>query len=203
MTVYAYCRCSTDESRQNIQRQVSQLKEAGADRIYQEFIHGDSASKPQLELLLDTVKEGDTIMVHEVSRLARSTQQFLKIIEQIKEKKICLKILNSITVDCRDGNIDPTCQAFLAVISVVSELELNIIRERVRSGMQNAKVKGKRLGRPCLTTEDISPLFYKHYPAFANGTMNVSELARVCNLSRNTVYKSLSLLEEKNDSAKQ
>ena len=191
-----YCRCSTNETKQNIDRQIRELKEAGCEKIYQEYIHGDSTVKPQLELLLDTVKEGDTIVVLEVSRLARSVQQFCVLIETVKEKKICLRILNSITVDCRNGSIDPMSQAFLTISSVFAELELNIIRERVKSGMQNAKAKGKHLGRPCLTAEDISPLFYKHYPSYVNGTMNVSELARVCNLSRNTVYKYLQIVSK-------
>ena len=194
--IMAYCRCSTNETKQNIDRQIRELKEAGAEKIYAEYEHGDAAVKPQLELLLENAKEGDTILALEVSRLARSTQQFLKIVEQVKEKKICLRILNSITVDCRNGSIDPMSQAFLTISSVFAELELNIIRERVKSGMQNAKAKGKRLGRPHLTPEDISPLFYKHYPSYVNGTMNVSELARVCSLSRNTIYKYLSLLNK-------
>ena len=192
-----YCRCSTNETKQNIDRQIRELKEAGCEQVFHEFVHGDSAVKPQLELLLDTIKEGDTIVVLEVSRLARSVQQFCNLIETVKEKKICLRILNSITVDCRNGSIDPMSQAFLTISSVFAELELNIIRERVKSGMQNAKAKGKRLGRPTLTKEDISPLFYKHYPSYANGTMNVSELARVCNLSRNTIYKYLSTINKR------
>ncbi len=194
--IYGYARCSTNETKQNIDRQIRELKDAGAEKTYAEYEHANASVKPQLELLLENVKEGDTVLVLEVSRLARSTQQFLKIIELVKEKKICLKILNSITVDCRNGCIDPISQAFLVISSVFYELELNIIRERVKSGMQNAKAKGKRIGRPSLTTEDISPLFYKHYPSYVNRTMNVSELARVCNLSRNTVYKYLSLLEK-------
>ncbi len=195
--IMAYCRCSTNETKQNIDRQIRELKEAGAEKIYAEYEHGDAKVKPQLELLLDNAKEGDTILALEVSRLARSTQQFLKIVEQVKEKKICLRILNSITIDCRNGSVDPFSEACLVIAAVFSELELNIIRERVKSGMQNAKAKGKRLGRPCLTPESISPLFYKHYPSYANGTMNISELARVCGLSRNTVYKYLSVLNKK------
>ena len=77
----------------------------------------------------------------------------------------------------------------------LAELELGMIRERVRSGMANAKVKGVKIGRPPLNREDIPPVFYRHYPAYKNKQLNVSELARVCDLSRTTVYKYIALLE--------
>ena len=80
------------------------------------------------------------------------------------------------------------------VAKVFSELELQMIRARVKSGMQNAKAQGKKLGRKLTTKDDIPAIFYKHYPALMAGTMNVSELARVCGLSRPTVYKYLKLV---------
>ena len=78
--------------------------------------------------------------------------------------------------------------------AVFAELELSIIRARVKSGMANAKSKGKPIGRPKSTVDNIPAIFYKHYPAFAAKQMNVSELARICGLSRPTVYKYLKLI---------
>ena len=77
---------------------------------------------------------------------------------------------------------------------VFSQLELSMIRARVRSGMANAKAKGAQIGRKPTTKDDIPAIFYKHYPAFMAGHMNVSELARVCGLSRPTIYKYLKLV---------
>ena len=77
---------------------------------------------------------------------------------------------------------------------VFSQLELAIIRARVKSGMANAKAKGRRIGRPQTTKEDIPAVFMKHYVAFQEGKMNVSELARVCGLSRPTVYKYMKMM---------
>jgi DNA invertase Pin-like site-specific DNA recombinase len=85
-------------------------------------------------------------------------------------------------------------EAFLQMAGVFSQLELAMIRARVKSGMENAKSKGKRIGRPQTTKEDIPAIFYKHYPSFASGQMNVSELARICGLSRPTVYKYLKMV---------
>ena len=70
-----------------------------------------------------------------------------------------------------------------------------MIRFRVRSGMANAKAKGKQIGRPQVGKEHIPASFLRHYPAYKNGQLNISELARVCDLSRTTVYKYIGLLE--------
>lgn len=78
---------------------------------------------------------------------------------------------------------------------VFAELELRIIRERVRSGMANAKAKGAKISRLHATADDILALFLRHYPAFKTKQLNVSELARVCDLSRTTAYKYIGLLE--------
>lgn len=85
-------------------------------------------------------------------------------------------------------------QAFIQMSAVFAELELAIIRARVRSGMKSARDKGVKVGRKPTTKDDIPAIFYKHYPAFVAKQMNVSELARVCDLSRPTVYKYLKLI---------
>ena len=194
--IYGYARCSTNEDKQDISRQIRELKAAGADEVVFEYEHGDSKVKQNLTMLLDSAAEGDTIITLEVSRLTRSTQQLCEIVEMIKAKRLCLVIVGSITVDCRNGQIDPMSQAFIQMSAVFAELELSIIRARVKSGMQNAIAKGKQVGRRPTTKDDIPAVFYKHYPAYVAGKMNVSELARICELPRPTVYKYLRLLEQ-------
>ena len=194
MKTYGYARCSTNEDKQDINRQIRELKAAGADEVVFEYEHGDAKVKKELHMLLDMAASGDTIITLEVSRLSRSTQQLCEILDIVKEKHLRLMIVGSITIDCRNGEIDPMSKAFLEMSGVFAELELSMIRTRVRSGMQNARDKGRRIGRPQTTKDDIPPIFYKHYPAFAAGNMNVSELARICGLSRPTVYKYLRLL---------
>jgi DNA invertase Pin-like site-specific DNA recombinase len=85
--------------------------------------------------------------------------------------------------------------AFLQMAGVFSELELHITRQRVRSGIANARAKGKRLGRPPTTLEDIPAVFYKHYPLYAQKKISIVELTRLCKISRTTVYKYLGLLK--------
>ena len=194
--IYGYARCSTNESKQDIDRQVRELKQAGAEEIFLEYEHGDTAIKQQLSSLLEQAREGDAIITLEVSRLARSTKQLCEIIEVIRAKHLRLVIVGSITVDCSNGQIDPMTNAFIQMSGVFAELELRIIRERVKSGMANAKAKGARIGRPRATADDIPAVFLRHYPSFKSGQLNVSELARVCGLSRTTAYKYIRLLEK-------
>ena len=193
---YGYARCSTNETKQDINRQVRELKSAGADTLFLEYEHGDSKVKSQQEAMFAQAQAGDTILTLEVPRLARSTQQLCEIIERVREKRLRLVIIGSITLDCREGRADPMSEAFLQLAGVFSQLELAMIRERVRSGMANAKAKGKQIGRPQITADSIPAIFLRHYPAYKNGQLNISELARVCDLSRTTVYKYLSLLDE-------
>ena len=192
--IYGYARCSTNEDKQDINRQIRELKNAGAEEVVFEYEHGDAKLKKNLQMLLETIQPGDTIITLEVSRLSRSTKQLCEIIDVIRNKRLRLIIVGSITIDCRSGQIDPMSEAFMKMAGVFSELELQMIRSRVKSGMANAKAKGVKVGRKPTTKEDIPAVFYKHYPAFAAKQMNVSELARVCKLSRPTVYKYLKIV---------
>jgi len=192
---WGYARCSTNEEKQDIQRQIRELTTAGAEEVIFEYEHGDAKVKQNLQLLLDSAQAQDTIITLEVSRLSRSTQQLCEIVNIIKTKRLRLIIVGSITIDCRSGDIDPMSQAFIQMSAVFAELELSMIRARVKSGMQNAKANRRKLGRPQTTKDDIPAVFYKHYPAYVAKQMNVSELARVCALSRPTVYKYLTLLK--------
>lgn len=149
--IYGYARCSTHEDKQDINRQIRELKAAGSEEIVFEYEHGDSAVKQRQAAMLDRAQAGDTIIVLEVSRLARSTQQFCEIIDCVRDKHLRLIIMGSITLDCRNGQADPMSEAFLQMAGVFSQLELAMIRARVKSGMQNAKSKGKTIGRPHIT----------------------------------------------------
>ena len=192
---YGYARCSTKETKQDINRQVRELKSAGADTLFLEYEHGDSKVKSQQEAMFAQAQAGDTILTLEVPRLARSTQQLCEIIDRVREKRLRLVIIGSITLDCREGRADPMSEAFLQMAGVFSQLELSMIRERVRSGMANAKAKGKQIGRPQTTKDSIPAIFLRHYPAYKSGQLNITELSRVCDLSRTTIYKYISLLE--------
>lgn len=194
-TTHGYCRCSTDEARQDIQRQVRELKAHGATTIWTEYEHGDAAVKEQQIRMFESANPGDTIIVLEVSRLARSTRQLCDIIDLVQDKKLRLEIVGSITLDCRNGELDPMSAAFLQMSGVFSQLELSLIRARVRSGLANARAKGMRLGRPPICADGVPERFLRYYAGFINGKYNVSELARLTGYARTTVYRYIKALE--------
>lgn len=195
-TIHGYARCSTSDSKQDIDRQVRELKAAGATRIWMEYEHGDAAVKDQQEAMLEATKPGDTIVVSEVSRLARSVRQLCTIIDYIRDKHLCLVILGSITMDCRMATPDPMTEAFLQIAGVFSQLELSMIRQRVRSGMVNARAKGKQIGRPATTFDRIPDQFLRYYTLFQGGHLSLTELARLASVSRPTAYKYIHLIND-------
>lgn len=192
---HGYARCSTNETRQDIDRQVRELRAAGATRIWREYEHGDAPTKEQQALMWESLHQGDTVIITEPSRLSRSVQQFCQIVETIKERRIRLQILGSITIDCRMTEPDPMTVAFLQLIAVFSELELSMIRARVCSGVANARAKGKQIGRPVLRQEDIPDRFWRYYAMYQSNQINTSELARLAGVSRPTVYRYLSVID--------
>ena len=210
MTIYGYARCSTDETKQNIDRQIRELKELGATRenIYLEYESGTKVDRVELNRLLEAVKAGDTIVCTEVSRITRSTKQLCEIIELVQEKHLKL-ILGAFIVDCTAGTLDPMTEGMLKMMGVFAEMERNMISQRVKSGMANAKAKGKTIGRKETTIDDIPTIFKKHYdkykvnqqdkeqgkkPADRRG-INLKEFIAITNLSKNTIYKYIKLIE--------
>jgi len=187
--IYGYCRCSTNETKQDVDRQKRELKKSGVkdENIYWEYESGAKADRAQLNRLLDNVRQGDTIVTTEVSRLTRSTKQLCEIIELAKEKRLEL-IIGTFRVDCR-RDLDPMTDGMLKMMGVFAEMERNMIRQRVKSGMANAAEKGAKIGRPSTTIETLPPSFLKHYPKYIAKTITQEELARLCGITRQSVSK--------------
>lgn len=195
--IYGYCRCSTNETKQDINRQVRELKELGATdkTIYKEYIKGTANVKVELNKLLAVIKEGDTIVATEVSRITRSTKQLCEIIELAKNKKIKL-IFGTFVVDCTK-ELDPMTEGMLKMMGVFAELERNMISERVKSGMANAKAKGKRVGRPQLELNTITSndKFMNAYKLYKSKHIKKVDIQRLTGMSRVTIDKYIKVLE--------
>lgn len=197
---YGYARCSTNESKQDINRQKRELKNMGIkeDDIFFEYESGAKDDRKELNRLMQIVKPGDSITSLEVSRLTRSTQKLCEIIKEVQEKQIRLVIAGSITIDCSPGKeLDAISKGMMLMWGVFAELERDIITARIKSGMINAKAKGVKLGRPQTTIETLPYNFLKYYPMFQNGGINLSELSRLSGISRPTLYKYLKIVEGK------
>ncbi|WP_080965356.1 recombinase family protein [Clostridium novyi] len=193
--IYGYARCSTDNIKQDITRQTRELKALGVEKnnIYFEYASGTKVDRQQLTRLMDIVVEGDTIIATEVSRITRSSKQLCEIIEFAKDKKIKL-ILGNFIVDCTK-ELDPMTEGMLKMMGVFAELEKNMISQRVKSGMANARAKGKVIGRPQTTKEDIPSNIINAIELLKNKNINKSQCARMCNISRPTLDKYIKIIE--------
>lgn len=194
--IYGYCRCSTNEEKQNIDRQVRELKAAGVkdENIFTEYESGTKEERRELNKLLNAVKAGDTIITTEVSRISRSTKQLIDIIQFAKDKKLKL-IMGTFILDCTGEELDPMAKAMLQIMGVFAELERDMISNRVKSGMANARDKGKVIGRPTTSINDIPGSFLKHYPKLKNKDVNKTELSKLTGLSRPTINKYIKIIE--------
>ena len=188
---YGYARCSTDESRQDIDRQKRELRALGVvedKHIYWEYESGIKIDRPEFRKLMDVISEGDTLVITEVSRLTRSTKQLCEILQSVQDKRIRL-VIGSFAVDCRSAEVDPMTKGMLLMWGVFSEMERDIISQRVRSGMKNAAAKGKQIGRPKTTVDTLPDKFWKYARMYDRKEISITEFARLMGCSRTTIYK--------------
>ncbi len=194
---YGYARCSTNDKLQDISRQHRELIEMGVEKknIFSEYESGTKADRPQFIKLKETVKEKDTIICTEASRITRSIKQLLEFLEFAKEKHLKL-ILGTFIVDFSTSVPDPMTLATVQLMGVFAELERNIISERVKSGMENAREQGKQIGRKIVTVNDIPEKFIKYYQLYVDKRITKEILAELSGISYPTCLKYCKMLKE-------
>lgn len=192
---HGYARCSTNETRQDVDRQIRELRAAGATHIWMEYEHGDAEVKEQQEAMWEAARPGDTVIVTEATRIVRSVRQLCDVMELVRQKRLRIQIIGSITLDCRADDPDPMTVAFLQISGVFGEFELAMIRARVRFGIANARAKGKRIGRPPVTHDNIPDSFFRYYARYQTGQINITELARLACVSRPTAYRYIAAIQ--------
>jgi DNA invertase Pin-like site-specific DNA recombinase len=194
--MYGYARCSTNESRQDIDRQKRELKKLGVKEadIYFEYESGTKTDRVEFNRLLAVVKPGDTIAATEVSRLTRSTKQLCEIIDFAKANGLQL-IIGNFIVDCRK-ELDPMTDGMLKMMGVFAEMERNMISQRVKSGIENARAKGVDIGRPAVTSDNLPAVFLKNYPLYLSKQVTQEGLARLCDTTRQSVAKYIKIYKQ-------
>ena len=176
----AYIRVSTVE--QNEARQMEAMKGFGIDKYFIEKKSGkNTTDRPQLQAMLNFVREGDTVYIHSLDRLARSTQDLLNIVEQLQAKGVELHS----DKEAIDSNT-PTGKLMLTMIAAINQFERENLLERQREGIAIAKEEGKYKGRKQVKPEAWEEAYSKYK---AREIKSVSELAKVLGISRPTVYK--------------
>lgn len=199
MAIWGYARISTDEVRQHIDRQFRELEKMGVlrENIYYDIASGTKTDRLEFNRLLQSVSRGDTIVSTEVSRITRSIKHLIEIIDFVRENKLKL-ILGNFIVDCTTDTPDCMTLATIQLMGVFSELERNILSERVKSGMQNARAKGKQIGRKVVNSvSDIPSDFIKYYKLYKMGTINKTMLTELAKISYPTTLKYIAIIENK------
>ena len=182
----AYVRVSTAE--QNEQRQVEAMKRYDIEKWFIEKVSGKDTNRPKLQELLDFAREGDTIHIHDFSRLARSTKDLLDIVEQLNTKGVHL-VSNKENID----SSTPTGKLMLTMIGAINEFERTNLLERQREGIAIAKREGKYKGGKAKTVTD----FAEHYSRYKTRQITKSALARQLGVSRPTLDRLIAEHEQK------
>ena len=182
MANIAYVRVSTVE--QNEQRQIEALEKHNIDKWYTEKVSAKDMNRPELQKMLDYVRENDTIYVHDFSRLARSTKDLLDIIEFLNGKKVHL-VSNKEQLDTST----PQGKLMITMIGAIAEFEREQILERQREGIAIAKRAGKYKGRQVKRIDDQK--FQECYNQYMKRIINKTQLAKELEISRPTLDKLL------------
>lgn len=195
--IYGYARCSTNEIRQDVEYQIKQLKEFGAsdETIYKEYESGAKRERIELNRLLEKLQAHDELYVTELSRISRSMKDLLEILDILKDKKVKV-VIGSFTLDFRNGDVDPMVMGMVSMMGVFAQMERDLTSQRVKLGLENAKAKGKKLGRKATTKDDIPSIFLKYYPQFVTKKINKTEFAKLTGLSRPSIDKYLKIVLE-------
>ena len=165
---------------QNEGRQLETMKKYGVEKVYSEKVSAKDTNRTELQSMLDFVREGDTVVIHDFSRLARSTKDLLEIVELLKDKKV-----NLISSKEKIDSSTPTGKLMLTMIGAINEFERANLLERQREGIALAKKEGKYQGRKEVNIKD----FDKHYNRYRNREVNKSQLAKELGISRPTLDK--------------
>ena len=176
-----YARVSTRDQKPHLQ--MDALREAGCERIFEETASGTKRDRPELVAAYDYMRSGDTLVVWKLDRLARSTRQLLETVEALEQRGIGLKILTQ--------NMDTTSaggRLIFTVFSAIAEFEREIICERTRAGLDAARFRGRKGGRPrALSEKDLK----QARALLTDPEITVEDVARRLGVGPSTLYRYL------------
>lgn len=179
MAIIGYARVST--AGQSLDVQLSEL--SSCSKIFQEKESGAKATREQLALMLEFVRDGDTVMVTKLCRLARNTRHLLEIVELLDQKQVALKVLN-LGIDTSTS----TGRLMLTMIGAVAAFERELLLERQAEGIAAAKRKGKYLGRKPTAMAKKNEVLQ----LVENGTA-ITQIAMKLEISKSSVYRCLNV----------
>jgi DNA invertase Pin-like site-specific DNA recombinase len=183
--ILGYARVSTEE--QNLDRQLDSLKAAGCEKIFQEKITGTKRDREELDKLLEQMRQGDTVVISDLTRLSRSTKDLIELSEKLRNKGVELKSLKE-SIDTSTA----TGKAMFGMLAVIAQFERDLISERTKEGLASARARGRNGGRPTKNNKDIDQAL-KLYEGKQHTVKEIEELTGV---SKPTLYRYINKNEE-------
>ena len=172
-----YARVSTHD--QNLDLQQDSLYAAGCEKIFVDELSGAKAARPGLQQAMDSLREGDVLMVWRLDRLGRSLRNLLELVEKLKERKVGFRSLQeSMDTSTSGGNL------IFQVFGALAEFERNIIRDRTNAGLAAARARGRTGGRPKKLDEQQRELVIRLYKE----RIPVPEILKTVKISKGTLY---------------
>lgn len=179
--IIGYARVSTTD--QNLDRQIDQLKDAGCERIYSEKRSGKNVERPELIRMFDAVRNGDVIVVADLTRLGRSLKDLLDLMAQIERLGAEVRSLKEPWLDTTSAQ----GRLLFAIFAGLSEFERDLIRQRTREGLESARARGRKGGRP-IKDEKAVQLALTMYES---RKYSVKDISAATGLSRSSLYNYL------------
>lgn len=178
---FGYARVSKND--QSLDIQIQKLKTFGCDEIYMEKISGAKDDRKELNRLMDKLRKGDTVCVVRLDRLGRRMMRLIEMINDFKEKEI-----NFVSLENNIDTTTPMGMVLFSMCAAFSEMERELIRERVKAGLDAAHKKGRKGGRPrALTPEKLSTLM----SLTKNDEFSVKKICEMVGITRSVYYRAL------------
>ena len=181
-----YARCSTLD--QNLDWQIDALTKEGCDRIFQEKFTGTRKDRPELLRMMDMLREGDTVIICELTRLSRSVKDLFDLVEQVEKAGANIKSLKEPWLD----TTTPQGRLLFTIFSGVSQFERELIHERTMEGLASARARGRMGGRPGKDKKIVEQAL----TLYDSKAYSVDEISKTTGISRATLYKYVNLRKE-------
>ncbi len=180
MVIFGYARVSTEE--QNLDMQLDALQKFGVEKVYKEKLTGTRRDRPQLEELMKVLRSGDKVVVYKLDRISRSTKHLIELSEVFHDMDVhFVSITDNIDTSTAMGKF------FFRTMASIAELERDIISERTKSGLQAARSRGKKGGRPSKKEDKVKTAI----KMYKSKDYSIKEITEMTGLSKTTLYRYL------------
>ena len=181
-----YARVSTDD--QDMIRQTYQLRGVGCEKIYQEVMTGTKKHRPQMDAMLEFIREGDVVVVCELTRISRSTKDLFSLVEKIEEKGAKIKSLKEDWLDTTTAH----GKLMFTMMAGLAQFERDLISERTKEALRAKKAAGVKLGRPRVDDEQLE----KAVRLYMTKEFEIEEIEQLTKISKSTLYREIDRLKD-------